>query len=192
MFLHSKCIHAINLLIFFRVASLYNCPSNSEVVTQSHKYQTTKNTAGPQFNIKTSSYQYRKSHCGDKTVVRSSHLHNRISYTGKMTSLYWFSPQNMNFEDVMYSGVCEWLNSMTFLKTVAIEVHIVHISRVIKAYTLESLSSLTQITHNPQGTVNFKNKEKKNNNKKVRAPIKLTNHWRKRLWISLHNESAIT
>ena len=35
------------------------------------------------------SYQYRKSHCGDKTVVRSSYLHNGISHTGKMTSLYW-------------------------------------------------------------------------------------------------------
>ena len=44
---------------------------------------------GPRFNIKISSYQYRKSHCGDKTVVRSSYLHNGISYTGKMTSLYW-------------------------------------------------------------------------------------------------------
>ena len=30
--------------------------------------------------IKMSSYQFRKSHCGDKTVVRSSHLHNGISY----------------------------------------------------------------------------------------------------------------
>ena len=39
-----------------------------------------------------SSYQYRKSHSGDKTVVRSSYLHNGISYTGKMTSLNWFSP----------------------------------------------------------------------------------------------------
>ena len=47
---------------------------------------------GPWFNIKMSSYQYRKSHCGDKTVVRLSYLHNGISYTGKMTSLYWFSP----------------------------------------------------------------------------------------------------
>ena len=36
-----------------------------------------------------SSYQHRKSHCGDKMVVRSSYLHNGISYTGKMTSLYW-------------------------------------------------------------------------------------------------------
>ena len=36
-----------------------------------------------------SSYQYRKSHCGDNTILRPSYLHNEISYTGKMTSLYW-------------------------------------------------------------------------------------------------------
>ena len=30
-----------------------------------------------------------QSHCGDKTILRSSYLHNGISYTGKMTSLYW-------------------------------------------------------------------------------------------------------
>ena len=36
-----------------------------------------------------SSYQYRKSHRGDKMVVRSSYLHSGISYTGKMVSLYW-------------------------------------------------------------------------------------------------------
>ena len=46
-------------------------------------------TSGPWFNIKMMSYRYRKSHCGDKTVVRSSYLHSGISYTGKMTSLYW-------------------------------------------------------------------------------------------------------
>ena len=33
-------------------------------------------------------YQYRKSHCGDKTILRPSYLHNGISYTGKMSSLY--------------------------------------------------------------------------------------------------------
>ena len=49
--------------------------------------------SGPRFNIRMSFYQYRKSHCGDKTVVRSSYLHNGISYTGKMLSLYWISPQ---------------------------------------------------------------------------------------------------
>ena len=45
--------------------------------------------SGPWFNIKMSCYQYRKSHRGDKTVVRSSYLQNGISYTGKMISLYW-------------------------------------------------------------------------------------------------------
>ena len=44
---------------------------------------------GPWFNIKMSSYQYREYHCGDKTVVRPSYLHNGISCTGKTTSLYW-------------------------------------------------------------------------------------------------------
>ena len=48
---------------------------------------------GPWFNIKISSYQYKKSHCGDKTVIRSSYLHNGISYTGMMASLYWISLQ---------------------------------------------------------------------------------------------------
>ena len=42
-------------------------------------------------SIKMSSYQNRKSHCGDKTVIRSSYLHNGISYTGKMVYFYWIS-----------------------------------------------------------------------------------------------------
>ena len=48
---------------------------------------------GPWFNIKVLSYQYRKSHCGDKTILRPSYLHNGISYTGKRTSLYWIRAQ---------------------------------------------------------------------------------------------------
>ena len=44
---------------------------------------------GGWFNKKMSSYQYRKSLCGDKMILRPSYLHNGISYTGKMTSLYW-------------------------------------------------------------------------------------------------------
>ena len=47
--------------------------------------------SGPWFNKKMPTYQYRKSYCGDKTVVRSSYLHNGISYTGKMASFYWIS-----------------------------------------------------------------------------------------------------
>ena len=51
--------------------------------------------SGPWFNIKMSSYQYRKSHYGDKMVVRSSYIHNGISYTGKMSSLYWIRALGM-------------------------------------------------------------------------------------------------
>ena len=49
-------------------------------------------SSGPWFNIKHMFYQYKISNCGDKTVVRWSYLHNGISDTGKMTSLYWISP----------------------------------------------------------------------------------------------------
>ena len=48
---------------------------------------------GVWFNIKMSSYQCRKSNCGDKTVIRSSYLHNGISYAGKMASLSWINLQ---------------------------------------------------------------------------------------------------
>ena len=67
---------------------------NSVDRTVSHNLlrQTTKKTSWPWFNIKISSYQYRKSHCWDKKVIRSSYLHNGISYTSKRASLYWFSP----------------------------------------------------------------------------------------------------
>ena len=52
-----------------------------------------KEQPGPWFNIKMSSYQYRKSHCGNKTILRPSYLHNGISYTAKMSSLYWIRAQ---------------------------------------------------------------------------------------------------
>ena len=45
--------------------------------------------SGPQFNIKITSFRYWKSHCGDKPILRPYYLHNRISYTDKMTSFYW-------------------------------------------------------------------------------------------------------
>ena len=44
---------------------------------------------GGWINIKMPSYQYRKFHCGDKTILRPSYLHNGICYTGKTTPLYW-------------------------------------------------------------------------------------------------------
>ena len=50
--------------------------------------------AGGWINKKMPSYQYRKSHCGDKTILRPSYLHNGISYTVKMASLYWVGAQD--------------------------------------------------------------------------------------------------
>ena len=58
-------------------------------------------TPGGWFNIKMPSYQYRKSHCGEKTIVRSSYLHNGISYTGRMASLYWIGA-------LCLFCACEW------------------------------------------------------------------------------------
>ena len=65
---------------------------------EGHANNFTSSYSGPRFNIKMSSYQNRKSHCGDKKVVRSSHLHNGISYTGKTASLYWIGAQWTYFE----------------------------------------------------------------------------------------------
>ena len=45
----------------------------------------------PRFIIKMSC-QYRKSHCGDKAVVRSDYIHNINSHTSKMASLYLINP----------------------------------------------------------------------------------------------------
>ena len=52
------------------------------------------------FNIKMPSYQYRKYHCGDKTTLRPSYLHNRISYTSKTSSLYWIRAQCIITHDI--------------------------------------------------------------------------------------------
>ena len=55
----------------------------------------TRRWSGGQFNINMPTYRYRKSHRGDKTIFRPSYLHNGISYTGKMTSLYWIGACNL-------------------------------------------------------------------------------------------------
>ena len=46
-------------------------------------------------NSKMSSYQHRKSHCGDKTISCPSYLQNGIFYAGKMTSVYWIRAQQI-------------------------------------------------------------------------------------------------
>ena len=61
---------------------------------------------GPQFNIKMTSYQYRKPHWGDKTILRPSYLHNGISYTGQTTSLYWIGALSLTFCKSEVSSPC--------------------------------------------------------------------------------------
>ena len=56
------------------------------------------------FNIIMLSYNYRKSHCGDKAIGRPSCLHNGISYTVKTSSLYWIGPL-MSFSSCHAMGV---------------------------------------------------------------------------------------
>ena len=62
-------------------------------------------TARGWINIKITSYQYRKSHCGDKTILRPSYLHNGISYTDKITSLYWIRALVCNRSSVLSCAV---------------------------------------------------------------------------------------
>ena len=58
--------------------------ASAATVLTSISWNILASSPGP--NIKMTSYQYRKSHCGDKTFLRPSYLHNRISYTGKISS----------------------------------------------------------------------------------------------------------
>ena len=57
------------------------------------------------FSIKMLSYQYRKPHYRDKTVMGSSYLHNGISYIGKMASLYWHSSLKFDKIPIKYHSI---------------------------------------------------------------------------------------
>ena len=56
-----------------------NLPSHGKCKPYNSFHDSKYEPPGPWFNIKMSSYQYGKSHFGDKTVVRSSYLHNGFS-----------------------------------------------------------------------------------------------------------------
>ena len=64
---------------------------------------------GPWFSIKMSSYQYRKSHCGDKTILRPSYLLYGISYILERCNLF------NELGPVPYVHVCntiyQWLSA---------------------------------------------------------------------------------
>ena len=91
-------LQIIQIFMLFSQAQLVNYPVIKNLLISSvcpneinctFRNTITNNSAW--LYIKMLSYQYRKYHCRDKTVTRSSYLHNGISYIGKMASLYWIS-----------------------------------------------------------------------------------------------------
>ena len=85
-YLPELCIeYTIKPLNVSRQVSLY-------VPGQTINWRRSAKLSGPWFNTKMPSCQNRKSLCGDNAVIRSSYLHNGISYSGKMVSFYWTNP----------------------------------------------------------------------------------------------------
>ena len=85
-------------------------------------------TSGGWFNIKMASYQYRKSHCGEKTILRPSYLHNvGLSILvrwhlyiesglwalciGCVTACDWASKRGSAYTEWLYP-VCRYLNPL--------------------------------------------------------------------------------
>ena len=65
---------------------------------------------GIHFNIKISSYQYRKPHCGDKMSLWLPPFHNGSSYTGKIASLYWMRAQHTEYDkSLLHSLPLFWM-----------------------------------------------------------------------------------
>ena len=86
---HNEILHTSRVQIFVVINLAHFRPEHFKFLFHLIEIPLAGRAPGPWFNIKMLSYQYRKSHCGDTTVVRSSYLHNGISYTGKISSLYW-------------------------------------------------------------------------------------------------------
>ena len=80
-------VHRFLLWRCLDIVWLHVCVYNpiAEDVPALNEIRPSADTAGPQFNIKMSSYQYWKSHCGDKTVIRSS------SWLQSYTDFVWIS-----------------------------------------------------------------------------------------------------
>ena len=74
--------------------AVFNVEYRSDIVPMRHPISCPPRWAiRALIEYKMSSYQYRKSHCEDKTILWPSYFHNGISYTGKMSSLYWTNRQ---------------------------------------------------------------------------------------------------
>ena len=89
----------VNIFVGFVIVTFQNEGEQEYKNCELDKNQVSSSftVTGPWSNIKMSSYQYRKFHCGDKTILRPSYLHNVISLTGKVTSLYWIRAQYISW-----------------------------------------------------------------------------------------------
>ena len=90
----TKCLHMTTYLCpWVRYMWLWNVSPLRTTMSLSIVICTLKSLAGVWLNVKMPSYQYRKSHYGNKTILRPSYFHNGFSYTSKMASWYWISAQ---------------------------------------------------------------------------------------------------
>ena len=85
----SKALH-IPIIVFYSLTTCWMAVGRGPI--RGH---------GGRFNINTPSHQYRKIHCGDNTILWPSYLPNGISYTNKMTSLYWIRALNSKLASIL-------------------------------------------------------------------------------------------
>ena len=107
---HLTLTYGTRITSSFRKSHQSNLPYH--LIPQRNSYR--ELPAGARLNIKMTFYQYRKSHCGDKTVIRSSYLHNGISYIGEMSSLYWIRAERIN------PLTCVTLSRMLFFRVLCL------------------------------------------------------------------------
>ena len=69
------------------------------------------------FNIEVKSYRYREAHCGDQLILWLSYLHNRISCTGKTSSLYWIMVFCWMYQIIWWSATDNYISDLQMDKT---------------------------------------------------------------------------
>ena len=83
-------LESSGLIYIFTIPNIFLQPYVPNLLFQSVN-QIWANSLGAD-SIKRCHLNSRKSHCGDKMVIRFSYLHSGISYTGKTSCLYWIRP----------------------------------------------------------------------------------------------------
>ena len=89
-----SCVDTCQIWMWFEESNMYFCQVENfaygEINKQSFSNPHPWTIWTKWTHIEVPSYQYRKSHCGDKTAVRSSYLHNGISCSSKVTRIHLY------------------------------------------------------------------------------------------------------